>query len=98
MASARLLHLAAFSCESPFRFPSYRHELKNNFRSGYDTGTISGIKEMKDFLRTFGEPVPLTTNTSGYDISTSNESLVVSMLSAGTFFGQGQFYPSTLAY
>ncbi|TDL17521.1 MFS monosaccharide transporter [Rickenella mellea] len=47
---------------------------------GYDTGTIGGIKIMKDWLRTFGHP--------GTDlISSSTESLVVSILSAGTFFG-----------
>jgi SP family sugar:H+ symporter-like MFS transporter len=43
---------------------------------------------MKDWLRTFGKPVPITSvNTTGYAISTSQESLVVSILSAGTFFG-----------
>ena len=40
---------------------------------------------MKDWLRTFGKPS--TTNSSGYAITTSQESLVVSILSAGTFFG-----------
>ncbi|CAE6408429.1 unnamed protein product, partial [Rhizoctonia solani] len=50
---------------------------------GYDTGTISGIKEMKDWLRTFG----YDKGGGDYSISTSNESLVVSILSAGTFFG-----------
>ncbi|KAG5635147.1 hypothetical protein H0H81_012280 [Sphagnurus paluster] len=49
---------------------------------GYDTGVISGVKEMKDWLRTFGYP-----SGTGYAISTSNESLIVSILSAGTFFG-----------
>jgi sugar porter (SP) family MFS transporter len=55
---------------------------------GYDTGVISGIKEMKEWLAQFGEA---TTNLeeypSGYFISSSTESLVVSILSAGTFFG-----------
>ncbi|CCO28405.1 putative glucose transporter rco-3 [Rhizoctonia solani AG-1 IB] len=50
---------------------------------GYDTGTISGIKEMKDWLRTFG----YDKGDGTYGITTSNESLVVSILSAGTFFG-----------
>ncbi|KAH9940949.1 MFS monosaccharide transporter [Epithele typhae] len=45
---------------------------------GYDTGTISGILAMDDFKRTFGQ--------SG-TISTSRTSLIVSILSAGTFFG-----------
>ncbi|KAG6850557.1 hypothetical protein H0H93_011756 [Arthromyces matolae] len=52
---------------------------------GYDTGVINGVKEMKDWLRTFGYPDPSA--KSGYAISSSNESLVVSILSAGTFFG-----------
>ncbi|KAF9269149.1 MFS monosaccharide transporter [Marasmius fiardii PR-910] len=52
---------------------------------GYDTGLISGIKEMHDWLRTFGDA---TGNPSRpYAISSSTESLVVSILSAGTFFG-----------
>ena len=56
---------------------------------GYDTGTISGIKEMKDWLRTFGSPTTdLVTYPKGYYITSSQESLVVSILSAGTFFGQ----------
>ncbi|GLB43411.1 putative major facilitator superfamily, sugar transporter (TC 2.A.1.1) family protein [Lyophyllum shimeji] len=52
---------------------------------GYDTGVISGVKEMKDWLRTFGHPD--SSASIGYSISSSNESLVVSILSAGTFFG-----------
>ncbi|KII85851.1 hypothetical protein PLICRDRAFT_44270 [Plicaturopsis crispa FD-325 SS-3] len=52
---------------------------------GYDTGNISGVKAMKDWLRTFGSPDP--TAVTGYSITSSQESLVVSILSAGTFFG-----------
>ncbi|KAF8997723.1 MFS monosaccharide transporter [Cyathus striatus] len=52
---------------------------------GYDTGVISGVKEMKAWLRTFGFEKAGT--PTGYAISSSNESLVVSILSAGTFFG-----------
>ncbi|KAF9006084.1 MFS monosaccharide transporter [Cyathus striatus] len=52
---------------------------------GYDTGVISGVKEMKSFLRTFGFVQEGT--ATGYAISSSNESLIVSILSAGTFFG-----------
>ncbi|KAG6809742.1 hypothetical protein H0H92_014909 [Tricholoma furcatifolium] len=52
---------------------------------GYDTGVISGVKEMKDWLRTFGFPDPSA--PTGFNISSANESLVVSILSAGTFFG-----------
>ncbi|PVF97964.1 putative monosaccharide transporter [Serendipita vermifera] len=50
---------------------------------GYDTGTISGIKEMSFWLKTFGYP----DGNGGYTISTPNESLIVSILSLGTFFG-----------
>jgi SP family sugar:H+ symporter-like MFS transporter len=45
---------------------------------GYDTGTISGIIAMPDWLNTFG--------TNG-KITTSQQSEIVSLLSAGTFFG-----------
>jgi hypothetical protein len=55
---------------------------------GYDTGTISGLQQMPDWLRTFGHPVPVSsTFPGGYGISSSQRSLVVSILSAGTFFG-----------
>ncbi|KAF9454276.1 MFS monosaccharide transporter [Macrolepiota fuliginosa MF-IS2] len=50
---------------------------------GYDTGVINGVKVMGPFLRTFGH--------AGADgrfvLSSSQESLIVSILSAGTFFG-----------
>ncbi len=52
---------------------------------GYDTGVISGVKEMKDWLRTFGHPD--SSAPTGFAIYSSTESLVVSILSAGTFFG-----------
>jgi len=55
---------------------------------GYDTGTISGITAMKDWLRTFGFPTTdLTDHPTGFFISSSRQSLVTSILSAGTFFG-----------
>jgi MFS family permease len=55
---------------------------------GYDTGTISGLQQMPDWLRTFGHPVPVsTTFPDGYGISSGERSLVVSILSAGTFVG-----------
>ncbi|TEB12284.1 AmMst-1 [Coprinellus micaceus] len=55
---------------------------------GYDTGVISGIKEMTPFILEFGEQVPVSdTAPFGYAISSSTESLIVSILSAGTFFG-----------
>jgi sugar porter (SP) family MFS transporter len=52
---------------------------------GYDTGTISGVKVMGDWLCTFGHR-----RGPGFGncyITTSEESLVVSILSLGTFFG-----------
>ncbi|KAK1219664.1 Plasma membrane low glucose sensor [Marasmius sp. AFHP31] len=52
---------------------------------GYDTGTISGIKVMPDWLRTFGQ-APKNPQDP-YFITSSEESLIVSILSAGTFFG-----------
>ena len=56
---------------------------------GYDTGIISGIKEMKDWLTLFGvSTTDLATYQYGYYLPSSRESLVVSILSAGTFFGQ----------
>jgi len=52
---------------------------------GYDTGVISGVKVMPAWLQTFGHP--LNDGTGNFGISSSTESLVVSILSAGTFFG-----------
>jgi SP family sugar:H+ symporter-like MFS transporter len=43
---------------------------------------------MPDWLRTFGHPVPVSsTFPDGYGISSAQRSLVVSILSVGTFFG-----------
>ncbi|KAF8517997.1 MFS monosaccharide transporter [Hysterangium stoloniferum] len=49
---------------------------------GYDTGTIGGIIAMNDWLCTFGDLTP-----TGCQITTSQKSLVVSILSAGTVLG-----------
>ncbi|GBE86466.1 Probable glucose transporter rco-3 [Sparassis crispa] len=55
---------------------------------GYDTGIISGIIEMNDWLRTFGvATTDLKDYPSGYYLPSNRQSLVVSILSAGTFFG-----------
>ena len=63
---------------------------------GYDTGTISGLQQMPDWLRTFGHPVPVSTSfPDGYGISSSQRSLIVSILSAGTFFGPFN-HPTTI--
>ncbi|KAF8586328.1 MFS monosaccharide transporter [Ramaria rubella] len=55
---------------------------------GYDTGTIGGVQVMEDWLRTFGKPTTdLADHPTGFMITSSQQSLVVSILSAGTFFG-----------
>jgi SP family sugar:H+ symporter-like MFS transporter len=56
---------------------------------GYDTGVISGVIAMPNWLQTFGVPNPdyPGPNQTPYIIHSSTESLVVSILSAGTFFG-----------
>lgn len=46
---------------------------------GYDTGTIGGILDMTYWQRTFA--------TSGDNITSSEKAQIVSILSAGTFFG-----------
>jgi SP family sugar:H+ symporter-like MFS transporter len=51
---------------------------------GYDTGTISGILAMKEFIEIFGS---IDATTGEKVITSSTSSLVVSILSAGTFFG-----------
>lgn len=56
---------------------------------GYDTGTIGGIIAMEDWLKNFGS----FDSTIGYYLPTNNSSLVVSILSAGTFFGALLAYP-----
>lgn len=48
---------------------------------GYDTGTISGILAMPYWTRQFADP------ENNYEITASQDSLIVSILSAGTFFG-----------
>ncbi|KAF8605370.1 general substrate transporter [Ceratobasidium sp. AG-I] len=53
------------------------------FVMGFDTSVISGVKELPAWLERFGS----LTADGAYAITTSQESLVVSILSAGTFFG-----------
>ena len=53
---------------------------------GYDTGTISGILAMPYFQHLFSTGYRNPT-TNELDISPSEQSAVVSILSAGTFFG-----------
>ncbi|KAI0788773.1 MFS monosaccharide transporter [Abortiporus biennis] len=55
---------------------------------GYDTGTIAGLTAMLDFQRLFGHPTDdLAQFPNGYRLSSAQQSLVTSILSAGTFFG-----------
>ncbi|EKM81722.1 hypothetical protein AGABI1DRAFT_90109 [Agaricus bisporus var. burnettii JB137-S8] len=51
---------------------------------GYDTGVINGVKVMAPWLERFGDTVDADGLAA---LSSSRESLVVSILSAGTFFG-----------
>ncbi|GAA5971626.1 hypothetical protein JCM8115_005885 [Rhodotorula mucilaginosa] len=61
------------------------------FLYGYDTGNISGVKEMPYFLQHFGDVDPSSPN--GYSLPTGRDSLITSILSAGTFVGALCAYP-----
>lgn len=54
---------------------------------GYDTGTISGILAMDYWLGEFTDPGTATAEHPNGFLSASQNSLIVSILSAGTFFG-----------
>ncbi|TVY83985.1 putative glucose transporter rco-3 [Lachnellula suecica] len=55
---------------------------------GYDAGYISGVLAMDQFKKTFGSPGHLQVEAfEGYLYSSSQKSLITSILSAGTFFG-----------
>lgn len=60
---------------------SSRGELTKRF--GYDTGYIAGCKEMPAFLEVYGVLGP----DGHYKLSTGTDSLITSILSAGTFVG-----------
>ncbi|OXB35168.1 hypothetical protein LQV05_001196 [Cryptococcus neoformans] len=55
----------------------------SGFLFGYDTGYISGCKEMETFIRTFGVLQPDGT----YILSSGRDSLITSILSVGTCLG-----------
>ncbi len=57
---------------------------KANTGCSYDTGTISGIIVMPFWKQQFSTGY---TDSDGPNITTSQESAIVSILSAGTFFG-----------
>ncbi|KAF7717073.1 MFS-type Sugar/inositol transporter [Penicillium ucsense] len=56
---------------------------------GYDSGYISGVLGMKYFISQFEglDPSLAVTNPDAFAITSSRKSLIVSILSAGTFFG-----------
>ncbi|KZT53630.1 general substrate transporter [Calocera cornea HHB12733] len=54
------------------------------FLFGYDIGVISGCLIMPDFINRFGEP---TGPGGAMELSSSRQSLITSLLSAGTFVG-----------
>ncbi|PAV20481.1 general substrate transporter [Pyrrhoderma noxium] len=61
------------------------------FLFGYDIGVISGCLIMPDFVRRFGEP----DGAGGFVLSSSRQSIITSLLSAGTFVGAlGQAFTS----
>lgn len=59
--------------------------VKLTWRS-YDTGTISGILGMEYFRDHFSTPGNIDSDGHGV-ITASQQSLIVSLLSVGTFFG-----------
>ncbi|TKX22086.1 sugar transporter-like protein 23 [Elsinoe australis] len=55
---------------------------------GFDSGYINGVLGTAYVKRNFGNPIEVSkANPTGYHITTSDTSLIVSILSAGTFFG-----------
>ncbi|KAF3045041.1 hypothetical protein E8E12_005627 [Didymella heteroderae] len=54
---------------------------------GYDSGYISGVLAMNAFKQQFGSPSTATDAYNGRLYQTWEKSLIVSILSAGTFFG-----------
>ncbi|KAK0466200.1 general substrate transporter [Desarmillaria tabescens] len=55
------------------------------FLFGYDIGVISGCLIMPDFIRRFGNPD--TTKPGEYILDSNRQSIITSLLSAGTFVG-----------
>ncbi|KAL4758607.1 sugar porter family MFS transporter [Aspergillus foveolatus] len=54
---------------------------------GYDSGYINGVMGMDYFIHEFTGKVKSETPAAQFVISSSNKSLITSILSAGTFFG-----------
>lgn len=51
------------------------------------SGYISSVLAIREFKIAYGHPVPLDVDSTGYLYDTWEKSLIVSILSAGTFFG-----------
>jgi len=55
---------------------------------GYDSGYVNGVLGTNYFINHFGSHTSdLAKHASGFEITSNNQSLIVSILSAGTFFG-----------
>ncbi|KAK3683118.1 hypothetical protein LTR37_020556 [Vermiconidia calcicola] len=54
---------------------------------GYDSGYISSVLAMNEFKIDYGHQVPISEDRTGFSYFTWEKSLIVSILSAGTFFG-----------
>ncbi|KJX92475.1 monosaccharide transporter like protein [Zymoseptoria brevis] len=54
---------------------------------GYDSGYISSVLGMPAFKRQYGHVVPIKQDQTGHDYYTYEKSLIVAILSAGTFIG-----------
>ncbi|EEP77642.1 hypothetical protein UREG_02491 [Uncinocarpus reesii 1704] len=88
--SARHESHAGQLVETPIRLITWRSAVMGMFVSmggflfGYDTGQISGILAMEDFLQRFGEK---DETGSGYHFSNVRSGLIVALLSVGTLMG-----------
>lgn len=54
---------------------------------GYDSGYIASVLAMDEFKIVYGHKVPLGVDTTGHAYYSWQKGLIVSILSAGTFFG-----------
>ncbi|GAA5867384.1 hypothetical protein JCM8547_003328 [Rhodosporidiobolus lusitaniae] len=63
------------------------------FLYGYDTGYISGVKEMDAWLAIFGKAVVGDDGTTTYELTSGTSSIVTSILSVGTCIGALLAYP-----
>jgi hypothetical protein len=89
--------------EAPITFKAYLMCAFASFGGiyfGYDSGYINGVMGMDYFVHTFtgkSYPGPNATSTEidAFTIPASKKSLIVSILSAGTFFGSCMFSPTT---